>query len=145
MRTIVGAMLLAALWALPGGAIAQSRGNARDDGGEQAFVETLRRQDPVTADRYVALRDARQEAAAELQRMENQYRAAGVELRGVFLGQLKQAQRKYAASSLAFLDFLDERNRRAVASYQEEIDKINALLEDHQRARAELGKLLQPD
>jgi len=73
---------------------------------ERAFVESLRGRDPAGAERYVALRDAREQAIAELRRVEAQYAAAGSELRPVFLSPLKAARRTYAARSLAVLDFL---------------------------------------
>jgi len=42
--------------------------------------------------------------------------------------QLKEAQRRYAETSLAVLDFLDARDQRALACYEEEIGPITALL-----------------
>jgi hypothetical protein len=80
---------------------------------------------------------------AELQRAQDQYGAGGPELRPLSLPLLRQAQRRYAETSLALLDFLDARNRRALATYQEEINRINRLLEEHEGTRAELGKLLE--
>ena len=130
--------------AVPGG-LAQGSSNDADNERERAFVEALRREDPSGAERYVALRDARGQAMAELQRVQARYSAAGPELRPLVLRQLKDAQRQYAKSSLAFLDFLDARDRRALARYQEEIGRINRLLEEHARARAELEKLLREE
>jgi len=144
-RTIgLGATLVGVLFASVPGVLAQrpGRGGA-DDERERAFVEALRREDPADAERYVALRDARGQAIAELQSIRARYGAAGSELRPLFLGQLKDAQRRYAESSLALLDFLDARDRRALTRYQEEISRINRLLEEHTRGRAELEKLLR--
>ncbi len=142
---VVGATLVASLSvAVPGG-LAQGSSNDADNERERAFVEALRREDPSGAERYVALRDARGQAMAELQRVQARYSAAGPELRPLVLRQLKDAQRQYAKSSLAFLDFLDARDRRALARYQEEIGRINRLLEEHARARAELEKLLREE
>ena len=143
MKTIfVGAALLAILWLSlsPGGA--QAPRTAGDDEGERKFVETLQRQDPSSAEQYMALRDARGKAITELQRAEAQYREAGAELRPISLPLLRQAQRRYAESSLALLDFLDARNRQALADYREEIDRINRILKEHEGMRAELRKLL---
>lgn len=140
---IVVATLVWAVLASSRLAIAQAGRELPDDQREQAFVEALRREDPADSERYVKLRDARGHAQRELQRVEAQYRAAGVELRPVFLGQLTQAQRTYAASSLALLDFLDDRDRRAIVKYREEIDRIDAVLEQHRNVRAELEKLLR--
>ena len=145
LQLLVGAMMLASLSvAVPGG-LAQGRGSDADDERERAFVEALRREDPSGAERYVALRDARGQAIAELQRAQARYGAAGSELRALVLSQLKDAQRQYAKSSLAFLEFLDARDRRALARYQEEIGRINKLLDEHARARAELEKLLREE
>lgn len=144
LTIVVGATLIASLSvALPGG-LAQG-GSDSDNERERAFVEALRREDPSGAERYVALRDARGQAIAELQRVQARYSAAGPELRPLVLRQLKDAQRQYAKSSLAFLDFLDARDRRALARYQEEIGRMNRLLEEHARARAELEKLLREE
>ncbi len=136
MRSIVveaGVLLLLA--ASPPRATAQT--------GDQSFVESLRREDPATAERYVSLRDARARAAEEFQRAEAQYRAAGPALRTLVLPQVRQAQRKYAESSLALIEFLDGHDREALARYQSEIGRINGLLEERARTRADLQKLLR--
>ena len=139
-RMLLAAALLAALLAAPPIAAAQSRGGGDDS--ERAFLEGLRRGDPVAAERYVALRDAREKAIAELQRVEAQYGATGRDLRPVFLPQVKQARHTYAETSLALLDVLDAHDRQAVAGYREAIGRIDALLEARQRTRAELQKVL---
>ena len=123
-------------------AVAQPRG--ADGAREEAFVDDLRREDQATADRYVALRDARAQALAELRKAEAQYGAAGPELRGVFVRGLVQARKKYAETSLALLDFYEARDRAAITRYQEEIARITALGEERRRTRAELEKLLAP-
>lgn len=110
---------------------------------ERGFVEGLRREDPASAGLYVALRDARRQAMAALEKAQNQYAAAGPELRPVVIRQLQDAQRQYAKSSIAFLDFLDARDRRFLARYQEEIGRITKVLEEHARVRAELEKQLR--
>lgn len=140
-RTLAGATLLAILLTAPPAVMAQARGNRGDDR-ERAFVEALRRDDPATAERYIALREAREKALDELRRAEVQFGAAGRELQPVFFPRLKEARRKYAGSSLALLDFLDARDRQALASYQEAIGRITAILEERMRTRAQLEKLL---
>jgi len=111
---------------------------------ERQFVEALRREDPAEADRFVALNDARTQAVNELRRAEAQYNAAGPELRSAFSVSLRGAQRKYAEASLALLDFFDARERRAIVRYHEEIQRLQKSVEDRQRTRAELQKLLSP-
>ena len=133
MRAVVA--LLAMLLATGGGAAAQD--------GELAFVEALRREDPASAERYVTLRDARSKAIAELERVRAQYGAVGAELRSVVLPQLRQAQRNYAESTIALLEFLEARDRRLLATYQEQITRINKVLEEHARKREEMLRLLQ--
>jgi len=91
----------------------------------------------------VSLRDARNQAIAEIQKIQARYSAAGPELRPVFVQQLRDAQRHYATSALALLDFLEGRERRLAARYQEEISRINRTLEERARSRAELEKLLR--
>ncbi len=140
---LVGATVLALLWACPPGSGAQAPGSVGADERERTFVEALRRDDPASAERYVALRDARAQAIDELQRVQAQYNAVGSALQPAFLRPLRQARRKYAESFLALLDFIDARDRRALASYEKEISRINGLLEQHKRTRAELEKLLQ--
>jgi hypothetical protein len=142
-RLLVGGTLLAILGMTPSPVRAQAPRTAGDAEGDRAFVEALQHEDPASAERYVALRDARAKARAELQRAQEQYGAGGPELRPLSLPLLRQAQRQYAESSLALLDFLDERNRRAIANYQDEINRINRVLEEHEGMRAELGKLLE--
>jgi len=143
-RVVVTATLIAVAIAPIPGARAQTPGSASvADERERAFVEGLRREDPGEADRYVALRDARNQAIAEIQKIQARYSAAGPELRPVFVQQLRDAQRHYATSALALLDFLEGRERRLVARYQEEISRINRTLEERARSRAELEKLLR--
>ena len=143
-RVVVTATLIAVAIAPIPGARAQTPGSASvADERERAFVEGLRREDPGEADRYVALRDARNQAIAEIQKVQARYSAAGPELRPVFVQQLRDAQRHYATSALALLDFLEGRERRLVARYQEEISRINRTLEERARSRAELEKLLR--
>lgn len=123
---------------------AQKSGSEGDaDERERTFIEGLRREDPAEADRYVALRDARHQAVDEVQKAQQRYAVAGPELRSLFAQQLRDAQRQYAQRSLALLDFLDARERRALARYQEEIGRINRILEERGRSRAELEKMLR--
>lgn len=143
LHDYAAAVLLALACATPSPATAQTR-PAEDTERERATIETLRREDPAEAERYVALSDARARAIAELRRAEAQYNAAGPELRSAFSAPLRRAQRTFAETSLALLDFFDARERRAIARYQEEIQRINKLLEDRQGTRAELQKLLAP-
>jgi len=139
MRAGVALLAVLATSTLEG--FAQERNQAADDERDRAFIEALRREDPAEAARYTELREARRAAIAEIQNVQTRYAAAGPELRPVMLPQLKDAQRRYAETSLAVLDFLDARDRRALARYEEEIGRIKALLEEHTRTRADLEKL----
>ena len=140
---LLGLALVAILSASVPAALAQPPAAEADDERERGFVEGLRREDPASAERYVALRDARRQAMAALQKAQSQYAAAGPELRPLVIRQLQDAQHQYAKTSIAFLDFLDARDRRFLARYQEEIGRINKVLEEHARARAELEKQLR--
>jgi hypothetical protein len=144
-RILVGATLLVLLLVAVPSAGAQPGGTAADDERERTFVEALRRGGPVLAERYLALRDAREQAIAHLRRVEAQYAAAGSELRPIFLPQLRQARRAYAERSLGLLDFLDARDREALASHQDAIGQINTILEQRKTTRAELEKLRRAD
>ena len=124
---------------------AQARGPARDSAGEASFVESLRQEDPAAAERYVTLRDARTRSIAELERAQQRYSAVGPELRSVALPQLRHAQRGYAESTLALLDFLDTRDRHLLATYQEQTSRITKALEERARTRDELQRLLRGD
>lgn len=139
---LVSTVLLLAFLALPSSGVAQARGDG-DDERERQFVEALRREDLADAERWVALRDARGRALAELRQAEAQYAAAGTELRSIALPRLTQAQRTYAETSLAVLDFLDTRDHRALTGYQDAIKRINGFLEERQQTRAELERLLR--
>lgn len=138
---IAVALVVFGLSATPGALAQAPAGDSTVDQRERAFVEGLRREDPGEADRYVALRDARNEAVVEIQKVQTRYSAAGPELRPLFVQQLRDAQRQYAERSLALLDFLDARERRALVRYQDEINRINRLLEERARSRAELERL----
>jgi hypothetical protein len=137
------AATLAVVLAVASDVRAQAPDRGTDDERERQLVDALRREDPASAQRYVALRDARAQSVTALRRTEGEYQAAGTELRPAFLTQLREAQRKYAETSLALLDFLEERNRRALAGYQKEITRINGILDEYKRTREELEKLLR--
>jgi hypothetical protein len=142
LSRLVGAATLGVLGLSPG-VLAQAPERPADDARERQLVDALQREDPATAARYVQLRDARALAVTNLRRAEDEYQAAGAELRPVLLGQLRDAQRRYAETSLALLDFLEERNRKALAGYQQEITRLNGTLEEYRRTREELEKLLR--
>lgn len=139
---VVGVMIAFAL-TLPPGTTAQPRGED-DAEREQAYVETLRRDDPAAAARYVALRDARAQALAEMRKAEAQYNGAGPQLRAIFLRPVRDAQKKYAQTSLALLEFFDRQDQALIVRYQDEIARIRKLLEDRQRTRADIEKMLAP-
>jgi len=64
------------------------------------------------------------------------------ELRAAFLAKLRGARRAYAETSLAILDFLDDRDTKALTEYQAAIADLRALLARRAQARAELEQLL---
>ena len=126
----------------PGAAPAQPR-DADADAREQDFVDSLRRADPAEAERYLTLSAARRDAIVELERARARFAAMPPELRGGSLPQLRQAERRYAERSLAILDFLEARDRRTLARYREDIGRLERVLEEHQRLRGELEKVLR--
>jgi hypothetical protein len=142
-KALLGAVLILGAVAVATDSRAQPRPESGDDQSDGKFVEVLRREDPASAERYIALRDARTQAIAELQKAQAQYNGAGSELKVVFISQLKQARRKYAETSLALLDFLEARDRRMVATFEKEIARINGLLDERKRTRDELEQLLR--
>ena len=142
MTLILVAMALLTVLATPLDVMAQGPRPVEEEDRDQKFVEALRREDAASAEQYIALRDARKRAAGELQEAEAKYRSAGPEFRAVALPQLKKAQRKYAESSLALLDFFEARDRGVLARYQEEIARITRGLAEYERTRADLRKLI---
>ena len=140
-RSLLCAALLA-IFALPTFAAAQQ---AKDDQAarEDAFIEMLRGEDPASAEKFTALRDAQRQALAELQKIESRANALGPSLRGSAVPQLKQARRKFAEAQLKILDFLDERDRKVMARLQDDLARFNRELDDRKKARDELQKLLQ--
>ena len=120
---------------------AERPANTRQDDAADAFGEMLRRTDADAYARYVRLREARDASLAELRRAQDRYRVAGPELRALSLPQMRAARRKYAADELAFLDFLDERDRKTLEQYRGAIEQIDGLLEQRARAREELKDL----
>ena len=142
-KTVLCALLLAIL-ASPDLLSAQAD---KGDGAarERAFIETLRRENPASADRFIALHDAAQQAIAELRRREAQANAMPTGLRGPLLPGLKQAERNYVDAQFKILDFLDERDQRIIANLQEEAAQFKRALEERQRSREELKKLVPPE
>ena len=74
MRTLTLAFLLLAL---AGPTAAQAPDPGAEETRERAYVDGLRREDPASADRYVALRDARAAAMTDLRRARERF---GVDL-----------------------------------------------------------------
>ncbi|HET7343079.1 MAG TPA: hypothetical protein VFL90_16560 [Methylomirabilota bacterium] len=109
---------------------------------DQGFIESLRRDDPAGAERFVSLRDARDKAIADLQQATQRYNAGGAVLHSVTLPPLAQARHRYAETSLALLDFLDAHDRASLQRLQENIERLNRVLEERKKSRAELEKLL---
>lgn len=136
------ASLLLVLLVLGGPAAAQPRDATDEEARERSYEDALRREDPALADRYVALREARTRAIADLRRAKDRFNALPPTLRGSLVGEVRQAERTYAERSLALLDFLDARERGAIARYEEEIARIRRLLDQRGTTRAELEKLL---
>ena len=144
LRPTIAAVVVAvaALVATSAGAQpAAERPTGKQDDAADTYGEMLRRTDPDAHARYVRLRAARDASLAELNRAQDRYRAAGPELRAVSLPQMRAARKKYAAEEIAFLDFLDERDRNALEQYRAAIEQINGLLEQRARAREELREL----
>jgi hypothetical protein len=131
------------LLALVGPAAAQPRDPATEEARERAYVDALRREDAAIADGYVALRDARGRAVADLRRIRERFNAMPPALRAGLVGEVRQAERAYAERSLALLDFLDERDRSTLARYEEEIGRLRRHVEERGATRAELEKLLR--
>ena len=141
MRTR-GAPIVLMLLALIGPAAAQPRDVADEETRERSYVDALRREDAATADLYVALRDARLRAMTDLRRAQERFNAMPPGLRAGLVGDLRNAERAYAERSLALLDFLDARDRSAIARYEEEITRVRRHLEERGATRTELEKLL---
>ena len=144
---LAGALALAAsLLAAATGVSAQAPpAMPSEDASARAYVEALRRADPAAAARFQALREARERSVTELRAAETRYAAGGPELRAAFLAKLRGARRAYAETSLAILDFLDDRDTTTLTEYQAAIAELRALLEQRKQTRAELEKLLGDD
>jgi hypothetical protein len=146
-RSTLAAVALAAGALVATGAVAQPAADrpasAPEDDAADAYGEMLRRTDPAAHARYERLRAAREASLAELQAARERYHRAGPELRAVSLPQLRAASRKFAADSLALLDFLDERDRLALEQYRAAIEQLQGLLDQRAHAREELKELMK--
>ena len=140
MRGLAPWLLVLALLAAPP-ALAQPARTAPDE--DAPFIEYLRRQGPEIAERFITLRDARAAAFADLQQASERYNAGGAELRAVSLPQLQQARRRYAEASLALLDFLDGRDREAVAKLEADLERVKRTMEQRGRDRAQMERMLR--
>jgi hypothetical protein len=140
MSRILPGVLLLAILSAPPVAAAQDRGD--DAAREKAFVETLRREDPASADRFVALRAAQMKARAEYQRAANQFNALPNDLRPAALPKIKQAERTYAEAELKILDFLDDHDRRLMKNIEADLARVKEAIEGRQKGREEIKKLL---
>jgi len=126
---------------------AQSTIRAPAPSDDAPFVEFLRREDPAAAERYLALRNARDAAIAELQQAQARYNGGGPALRPVSLPPLRQARQRYVETSLALLEFLDARDRAtlqrldaAAERLKGDARRLNEALEERAHTRAEIQK-----
>jgi len=146
-RSVSGALAIVILVFAVANAAAQPAtgqpSGTKPESAADVYGEMLRRTDPDAHARYVRLREARDSSRTELMRAQERYRAGGPELRAVGLPTLRAARRKYAADELAFLDFLDERDRKTIEQYRGAIEQINATLAERARAREELRELVK--
>ncbi|HEV8583824.1 MAG TPA: hypothetical protein VGT02_02535 [Methylomirabilota bacterium] len=140
-RSTIAAVVLVVAAALAAGAAAQPPAGGRKDEAADAYGDMLRRIDPAAHARYARLREARDASLEALVRARDRYRSAGPELRALSLPELRAANRKYAADALAFLDFLDERDRQTQQEYRAAIGQIDGVLAERARAREELKEL----
>jgi hypothetical protein len=136
-------ILALVLLAFAGPAGAQAPDPGAEEARERAYVDGLRREDPASAERYVALREARAAALADLRRARERFNAMPPALRPGLVGEMRQAERTYAERSLALLDFIDARDRGTLARYEEESARLRRLLDERAPIRAELEKLLR--
>jgi hypothetical protein len=109
---------------------------------DAAFIEYLRRQDPAAAERFITLRNARNGALEDYKQAGQRYSAGGEALRPVSLPALQQARRRYAETSLALLDFLDERDRAVLAKLEADVERVKRSIEARTLDRAQIEKLL---
>ena len=56
---------------------------------------------------------------------------------------LTQARRRYAEASLAVMDFLDARDRRAITRLQGTVERLTQGLAERAKNRAELERMLR--
>jgi hypothetical protein len=94
-----------------------------------AFAEALKKNDPAAYETFVKLRANREKQQAELNSLQQQIRKASSEEKINLFQQFKIAKKAYIESYIAFIDFLDERDKKAVTSYEENIAKLQKAIE----------------
>lgn len=130
-------VLLGALFVGPAVAVA-------DEG--DAFENTLKQQDPAAHQTFIGLRAERDRSLEELKRVLGEYKAASSqEARTALSTKFNVARKKYADSYVAFIDFLDERDRKAIASYEAAIARIKGIIDKRQQARTDVLQALKDE
>jgi hypothetical protein len=108
-----------------------------------AFAEALKRSDPEAHKRFVELRDARAKDLAELSRLQQEIdRASGDQLANLHQ-QFKEVRKKYARSYIAYLDFLDDLDRKGIERHQAAIDRLKGVMDKRKKAREKLEAVLK--
>lgn len=110
-----------------------------------AFAEALKGQDPAAYETFVKLRAERDKHIEELKRIQGEIKKASSEEKIRLYQQFRIARKKYAASYLAFIDFLDDRDKQVIVRYEAAIARVKAVMERRQKARDELQKAMKEE
>jgi glutamine synthetase adenylyltransferase len=110
-----------------------------------SFAEALKRSDPDAYKRFSELSEARDKNLADLKKIQAEMKTATSEEKINLYQQFRIARKKYAQSYIAFIDFLDERDKKGIEKYQEAIKRLEGVLEKRKKAREELEKALKEE
>ena len=118
----------------------------------QAFADALKAKDPEAHKRFVTLHEAKDKGLADLKKAQEALKSMqGEEKMGAYQ-EFKKARKTYASSYMAFLDLLDELDKKrmgkiedTIKKLQEGADQIKQVIESRKKAREELVQAAKGD
>lgn len=142
MRTVVACAAFAAIWVLQGTARAENEASDQEGGGEASFEAALKKSDPAKHREFVALKKACAKGLSRLQDLRERMKTATGDARAALDREFAESRRKYLQAYVAYVDFLDAHDRKAIETYERAIARLREGMAARKKARAEVEKAL---
>lgn len=118
-----------------------------DSGKVQAYGDALKARDPEAFKKFIEVREARDKAVEHLKKSQKELREAQGEEKMNAYQVYRTARKNYVTSYMAFLDFLDEQDKKRLEQTKKQCqaaqDRLQNIIETRKKAREELEKAMK--